>query len=118
MRILLVSHRFPPDDVGGVERYTEGLAAELVRGGDSVAIVTRRSERGRKAIRMFRERLPDGTSLYRIAAGIVSFDYFLDHYQLLEQLFTQAVLESSPEVVHINHLMGLSPRWIHIAQRL
>jgi glycosyltransferase involved in cell wall biosynthesis len=118
MRILLVSHRFPPDDFGGVERYTEGLAAELVRAGDSVTIVTRRSQRGQKDIRMLRERLPDGTSLYRITAGVFSFEHFLDDCQIVEQLFTQAVLESSPEVVHINHLMGLSPRLIHIAQRL
>ena len=67
---------------------------------------------------MLRELLPDGTSLYRIAAGNFRFEHFLDDYQRMEELFTQAVLESSPQVVHINHLMGLSPRFIHIAHRL
>src|SRR5262245_47485011 len=118
MRVMLVSHRFHQDDVGGVERYTQGLAAELINSGDSVTIVARRSERGRKGLRMLRERLTDGSSLYRLATGSFSFEQFLDNHQRLEQMFTMAVLESSPEIVHINHLMGLSPRFIHIAHRL
>jgi glycosyltransferase involved in cell wall biosynthesis len=118
MRVLLVSHRFPPDDVGGVERYTQDLAAELVRTGDTVAIATRRSEPGRKDLRMLRERLPDGSSLYRFVAGSVSFEHYLDEHFRLERFFKMAVIESGPDVVHINHLMGLSPRAISIAHRL
>jgi hypothetical protein len=63
MRVLLVSHRFPPDDVGGVERYTQDLAAELVRVGDSVTIVTRRSERGRKDSRILAASVSRITSM-------------------------------------------------------
>jgi glycosyltransferase involved in cell wall biosynthesis len=118
VRVLLVSHRFPPDDVGGVERYTEGLAASLTSNGDRVSILARRSIRGCKEIRMQRERLADGTALYRLVAGSFSFEHFLDNHERLERMFTMAILESSPEVVHINHLMGFSPNFIRIAHRL
>ena len=118
VRVLLVSHRFPPDDVGGVERYTEGLAASLTSDGDRVSILARRSIRGSKEIQMQRERLADGTALYRLVAGSFNFEHFLDNHERLERMFTMAMLESSPEVVHINHLMGFSPNFIRIAHRL
>jgi glycosyltransferase involved in cell wall biosynthesis len=118
MRSLLVSHRFPPDGLGGVERYTQALAADLVEAGDSVSIMTRRTQHGRKDFDILRERLPDGTPLFRIVAGDLRFDHFLESHERLDQMFTRATIEASPDVVHINHLMGLSPRFIQIAHRL
>jgi glycosyltransferase involved in cell wall biosynthesis len=119
MRVLLVSHRFPPLDFGGVERYTQGLAAELVKAGDAVGIVTRRPEASSPEPRTVRERLPDGTSLYRFVGGRrIRFDRFLDHHESLERLFTAALTEEAPDVVHFNQLLGLSPRFVAIAHRL
>jgi len=115
---MLVSHRFLPDDAGGVEQYTRSLATELVRRGDSVSIVARRSEHGRREIGMIRERLPDGSPLYRMLAGGFNPELFLDGQPQLERLFAMAVLEAAPEIVHINHLLGFSPRLIPIAHRL
>ena len=117
MRILLVSYRFPPDTVGGLERYTEGLAAELVKAGHIVTIVARRTEPGRANIRLLRERLPNGTLLYRVIGPDVRFDRFLENHEQLDRLFTLAVLESKPDIVHINHVMGFSPRILQIAQQ-
>ena len=37
MRVLLVNHIFPPDSLGGVESYTQRLAADLVKVGDTVS---------------------------------------------------------------------------------
>ena len=33
MQVLLTCHRYPPDGIAGVERYTQTLAAELTRAG-------------------------------------------------------------------------------------
>src|SRR5258708_28232744 len=118
MRVLLVSQRFPPDDVGGVERYTQALAWELAKRGDKVSIVTRRPDPGRRDIELLRERLPDHSVVYRLVGGSFRFDRFLQHCEPLERLFTMAVLESEAEVVHINHLIGVAPRLIQIAHRL
>lgn len=111
--MLLLSHRFPPDGVVGVERITQTLAAELARRGDAVSIVTRRE--GPASPRMVRERLPDGTPLYRLAGGRVTVKRFLAYHEQLERLFTAALIEAAPDVVHVMHLMGLSPRFIGMA---
>src|SRR5262245_46887354 len=118
MRILLVSHRFPPDDIGGVERYTQSLATELVRRGDEVSVATRRVDPAAQDLKMVRERLPNGASLYRFVGGSLKTEQFLEAHKDLERFFTVAVLETSPDVVHINHLLGLSPRFVDIAHRL
>jgi glycosyltransferase involved in cell wall biosynthesis len=117
MRVLLVTHRYPPDGLAGVEQYTQALAAELVRAGDTVGIVTRRPEASRE-LRIVRERLPHGASLYRFTGGKVRLDFPLTHAKRLEQFFEAVMAEVDPEVVHFNHLVGLSPRFIEIVHRL
>jgi glycosyltransferase involved in cell wall biosynthesis len=118
MRVLLVSHHFPPDGLGGVERYTEALAAQLTSGGDQVSILARRSEKTRKDFRLLRESLVDGTTLFRMVTGEFRFEHFMDNHEAIDRIFTLAALEAAPDVVHINHLMGFSPRFIQIAHRL
>jgi glycosyltransferase involved in cell wall biosynthesis len=117
MRVLLVSHRFPPDSLGGVERYTQMLVAELAAGGDRVSIVTRRFGRTPSAPEMLREQLADGTMVYRFVGGELHPDRFLLHHERLEQLFLDALIEAAPDVVHVNHLIGLAPHLIEIAHR-
>jgi len=117
MRVMLVCHRFPPDDLGGVEQYSHSLAKELAASGDSVSVVARRSASSLLTPRMIRERLPEGIRLYRLLAGKFKLDGFLDEQPELTRLFTMALLESAPEIVHINHLMGFSPQIIRVARR-
>ena len=69
MNVLLVTHRFPPDGISGVERYTQTLAAELRRGGDQVTVVTRRVTTD-AAPRLLNETLEDGSRIYRIAGPL------------------------------------------------
>jgi glycosyltransferase involved in cell wall biosynthesis len=118
MRTVLVSYRFPPDTVGGVERYTQSLAAELVTAGHIVTVVARRTEPGRANIRLVCERLQDGASLYRVVGPDIRFDRFLEHHEHFDRLFATALLKSKPDIVHINHIMGFSPRILGIAHRL
>jgi glycosyltransferase involved in cell wall biosynthesis len=116
MRVMQVVHFFPPDAVAGVERYTQRLSAELVRSGDTVSIVTRRTSAAPRP-EMCRERLADGAVLYRFTGGAADEYFFLRHYDRLEQLFAAALVEAAPEVVHFNHVSRLSPRFVHIARR-
>jgi glycosyltransferase involved in cell wall biosynthesis len=118
MQVLLVSYRFPPDTVGGIERYTQGLAAELTKAGHMVTVVARRTEPGKANIRLTRERLKDGTVVYRVIGPDIRFDRFLEHHDQLDRLFSTALLESKPDIVHINHIMGFSPRIVRLSQRL
>ena len=117
MRVLLVSHRFPPDSLSGVERYTQALAAELADGGDVVGIVTRRFGPTPSVPEMLREQLADGTMVYRLVGGALHPDRFLLHHERLEELFLDAMIEAAPDVVHVNHLIGLAPHLVGIAHR-
>jgi glycosyltransferase involved in cell wall biosynthesis len=119
MRVFLVSHRFPPDGVAGVERYTQALAAELRRGGEAVAVAARRWSADPPVPTLAREQLPDGTAVYRfVGGGTPDLRDFMRHRERLERLFTAATLEAAPDVVHVNHLLGLPPRLPEIARRL
>src|SRR5262245_32253655 len=118
MRVLLVSHRFPPDELGGVEHYTHRLAVELVKAGDPVSVVTRKWAASGPEIRTRRERSPDGFTVHRFAGRKVHHELFLADSPRLEELFKAALLEANPEVVHFNHLLGLSPSFVEIAHRL
>lgn len=117
VRVLLVSHRFPPDGVGGVERYTETLAGELERRDHDVSILTRRTGRS-GVLETQRELRSDGVRVHRLSGGDVRLDNFLLHFDQLERLFALALVEEAPQVVHVNHLLGLSPRFVDVAQRL
>jgi glycosyltransferase involved in cell wall biosynthesis len=114
-RVLLVSHRFPPDAVAGVERYTQNLADDLVRSGDEVSILTRRPSAAE--LHVTSESLVNGARLYRLVGGGVRRDRFLLEHERLEALFEEVVKATSPDVVHINHLIDLSPRFVEIARR-
>lgn len=117
MRVCLVTHRYPPDGVAGVERYTQTLAAELVKAGDTVSIVTRRPLGSPPQPETVCEQLPDGTPVYRFAGGKVLLNRFLIHSERLEQLFEAVLAEAAPDVVHVNHLKELSPRFVELAHR-
>lgn len=111
----MVSHRFPPDAVAGVERYTETLAAELRGRQDEVSVVTRRPAAG--PVRLEQETLDNGTRVFRLAGGAVDRAQFLRGTEELETLFRKALRLARPRVVHVNHLIDLSPRFIAEAHR-
>jgi glycosyltransferase involved in cell wall biosynthesis len=121
MRVLLVNHRFPPDGLGGVESYTQNLAADLVKAGDTVSIVTRRPSKSLPKPEILRELLPCGASLYCIAGGNFVYEHygsFLLYHEDVERCFTTIMIEAVPDVVHVNHMLGQSPRFFEIAHRL
>ena len=116
--MLLVSHRFPPDSVAGVERITQSLAAELVRRGDTVTVVTRRTLPPPSQPQRILERLPDGTRLVRLVGGEMSLDRPFLHHERLDSQFAHTLVSAEPDVVHFLHLVGLSPRFVEIARAL
>jgi glycosyltransferase involved in cell wall biosynthesis len=115
---MIVAHRYPPDSFAGVEVYAQRLAGELARMGDTVSVVARRWTGALEPPQPHRVEQADGTILYRFDGGDVNIERFLDDHERLEQLFTSAVVEAAPDVIHFNHLLGLSPRFLEIAYRL
>jgi glycosyltransferase involved in cell wall biosynthesis len=107
-RVLLVAHRFPPDAMGGVERYTEKVAGELAAAGLRVEVVAR-SPRAGAPLRREVERLPSGVVVHRLVGGRIRRPRFLLERAGLERLFREVLTELEPDVVHVNHLLDLAP---------
>jgi glycosyltransferase involved in cell wall biosynthesis len=66
---------------------------------------------------LVRERLSGGVLLYRIAGVSGSPPRFLADHDRLLHLFTAAMVEFEPDVVHVNHLWGLAPDLLTAARR-
>lgn len=118
MRILLISHGFPPDSVGGVEQHTRGLADALVELGHDVHVYAKLGIAGHaqgdrlgpvgdnpKVTRVvYRYEGLDGLrSLYRVPALDDAFDAFLAANRF--------------DVAHAHHLTGMSTGLIDVLRR-
>jgi glycosyltransferase involved in cell wall biosynthesis len=117
MRVLLVSHFFPPDGFAGVERYSKTLADELARAGDTVNVLARRPDAQLHEPYLERERLSQGITVYRLIGGQEGWTNCLVHDLRLEEMFKAVLVETDTEVAHFNHL-GFSPHSVELAQRL
>jgi glycosyltransferase involved in cell wall biosynthesis len=122
MRILLVSHKFPPHALGGVEVYTHRLAQAL-SDDHEVAVLYRHDDPDGPAI-VLREGRDDGFTQYRIAchprglaASVVGefFDTFLSRQ--IEAVFRDIITQFRPDVIHFQHVATLSVRILTIAHR-
>jgi glycosyltransferase involved in cell wall biosynthesis len=111
---MLVAHRYPPDATGGVERYTEQLAARLVRSGDAVHVLARSPGSG--PLRREVERLDNGVIVHRVKGGKVRRRRFLSDRTAFERLFREAIGEADPDLIHFNHVLDLSPSFLMIAK--
>ena len=106
MRILQLVHQYPPEFVGGTERYTQFLSKALSGRGHRVDVFYRRSGPGAGLDR----RDEGGVGVWAAWNNpITPPRRFLatlgDH--TLQQSFAHVLEETRPELVHIEHLMGL-----------
>ncbi len=106
VRILHILHQYLPDYVGGTELYTQVLARYQVEQGDSVTIFV-------PAIAgndWPEPALEDGVHVYRFSTGRREpRRIFLDLFgqSAIDQAFDAVLSREMPELVHIQHLMGL-----------
>jgi glycosyltransferase involved in cell wall biosynthesis len=107
MRILHIVHQYPPDHVGGTERYTQTLAEAQARMDDDVAIFAPVPRAGDQPVETAVEA---GGRVFRVPVGPRSstavFRSTFGHPALAAAL--EMVLdEVRPDIVHLQHLMGL-----------
>lgn len=106
MRILHVVHQYPPHAVGGTELVTQALARGMVAQGHAVAVFTRVPDDGQGCTRSDE----DGVVVYRAWDGVPSAGarYLASFTRgALLASFVRALEEFKPDLVHIQHLMGL-----------
>lgn len=106
MHILHLLHQFMPQHVGGVELYTHWLASAQAQQGHSVSLFHRRSAAG-IGLQHYQE---EGLNIWAGWHGeFTPIDRFLQTFYApsLRRQFCQVLDSARPDIVHIQHLMGL-----------
>ena len=113
-RILQIVHQYPPEHVGGSELYTHQLAQGLIARGHEAAIFTRRNlprnmrlnQAGNGLTLESHENVP----IYAAWAGEMSpsqrYLASLGNRSLIAS-FQQTLDQFQPQLIHVQHLMGL-----------
>jgi glycosyltransferase involved in cell wall biosynthesis len=116
MRILLVTHRYPPFGLSGVERLSEQTATALAAAGHEVTVLTRREAAAPPLAELQRSERA-GIPVITLAGDGPLQGRFPGPQPRMERLFERTLLEVSPDVVLISHLMGHSPLYVSLAHR-
>jgi glycosyltransferase involved in cell wall biosynthesis len=109
MKILLVSHGFPPQGTGGVELRTSYVAQHLKRRGHEVTVFCRGSDAAHPDYRVEHLEIY-GVPVHRVNYLFRDLDHFEGVYEnrRIHEIFASALDEIRPDVVHIHHLTCLS----------
>lgn len=116
MRLLNVVHQYPPEHAGGTELYTRSTSLELARSGHEVSIFYRRDAPGFG----LEHRDDQGVDLWAAWHGVASpTRRFLTTFgdPDLAGAFERVLDTSRPDLVHIQHLMGLPVQLIGLVRR-
>lgn len=116
MRVLHLVHQYIPEHIGGTELYTRWLVRALQERGHDVAIFHRQFNATKDLT--FREE--DGIRVWSAWTGnlspkqrfVASF-----HDPKMIQLFEEVLATYKPELVHVEHLMGLPIAVLNILRR-
>jgi glycosyltransferase involved in cell wall biosynthesis len=116
MRILQLTHQYPPDHIGGTELYTQSLATALAQRHHHVAVFTRRDRPGQGWDCLTH----DNVQVYSAWDGVMSpsrrYLTFLGN-GALTGAFDTVLDQFRPDLVHVQHLFGLPTTFIRTLQK-
>lgn len=116
MRILLVTHRYPPLGIAGVERLAEQTARSLLAAGHEVTVLTRHDSKAPPQPILERTE-QNGVNVAVVTGGGPLLSLFPKLAPRLESLFEMTLLRANPDVVLISHLVNHSPGYVPVAHR-
>ncbi len=118
MQILFTVHKYPPESLGGTEIYTLSLARALVALGHTVTVfypttaVTQSEQRvNADGVHEWRVPLPAD----RATEGPVAQFWHTVRDGAIEAAFVACLRECRPDLVHFQHVQGVSARLIELA---
>lgn len=115
MRVLLVTHSYPPYGVAGVERLSAQTARALTSRGHDVTVFARRPSAAPPHLRVEQHRSESASVL--LVSGYSPPGDELVAQAAIERIFERCFLDVNPDVVLISHLMHHSPLYVFIAHR-
>ena len=116
MRVVQVVHQYPPSHVGGTELYTQSVSRALAGRGHQVTVFCRES-RPRGGLE---DAIEEGVHVLRMWSGTPGpARRFLATFgdRAARQFFEQSLDRIQPDIVHIQHLMGLPVALIQCLRR-
>jgi len=115
VKILLVSHRFPPEGTAGTEVYTADLARALVRRGHEVHVFTAKKDVSLEDLTLT-ERSFHGVAVHELVNNLFYDDFreTWDHPRITA-IFGELLARLDPDVLHVQHLLYLSVGCIEVA---
>ena len=108
MRILHVLHQYMPDHIGGTELYTKSIAQRQVQAGHEAAVFVPASPSA--ASKWPEPSDENGVKIFRYAGLATSATRRLGSTftnRGIKRAFEQVVTTIQPDVVHVQHLLGL-----------
>jgi len=119
MRIAYVVHKFPPDSLGGTEIYSWSLARTLAEAGHEVhvlypmrGLLPADAHQAQDGVQVWRVPLPES----RAQEGPVRQFWHTFRDVGIERVFGHFLAEVQPELVHFQHVQGVSARLIGLAR--
>lgn len=116
MRILHLVHQYMPEHIGGTELYTRWLTEALRERGHDVAVFHRQFE----SEQSLTCREEHGISIWAAWTGdLTAVDRFRAsfHDPQMTQIFQEVLVAHQPDLVHVEHLMGLPIGMLNILRR-
>jgi glycosyltransferase involved in cell wall biosynthesis len=109
LRVLHVANGYPPDDRGGVERYTQLLCHALTARGHEVKVFCRAASPRQRDLTVV-DGTVAGVPVRRVVNNFDRVTGFADYYHSrpIEEIFARTLREWEPDVVHFQHAIGLS----------
>ena len=117
MKILQVSHGFPPKENAGVELYTFDLSKALTQVGHDVSVFCRGEDPDREEFSSYEEGV-EGLRVRRVINRLTRIDGPRSLYDnpFMDSVFLQTLEEVRPDLVHFQHLFGLSGHLVRMAK--
>jgi glycosyltransferase involved in cell wall biosynthesis len=115
VKILLVSHRFPPRGNAGTETYTAELGLGLARRGHEVHVFTSAKDISRRHLAVH-ERDHFGVRVHELFNNLYYRD-FRETWEspAIDAIFGDVCARLAPDVVHFQHLLYLSLGCVELA---
>lgn len=117
MKVLLVSHNYPPAHTGGTELYTAQLARGLAARGHGVEVFCGEKDIGREHLSLHR-REHEGVQVHELVNNL-QYEAFRETWDFppAEAAFEGVLDAVRPDLVHFQHLLYLSVGCVEAAAR-
>jgi glycosyltransferase involved in cell wall biosynthesis len=116
LNILMVVHGFPPISSGGTELYTYNISRELKKLGHHLTVL-HPVENKQRTFCSFHKKKHNGLDVIEFNTYVADKTPKLDFLNAdYDQAFQDLLDENRFDIIHFQHLLGLSANWIKIAR--